>query len=118
MKKLTITLLVFLSAALLLTVTCPKADAHKETFKEVANQAVQQELGATSDVATNIIGGLITGRLVDNLVDSRMTVRNYFVCSVGFLSPLDGSEPQLVTVGLLNHVFAPTPEQIREYVDK
>lgn len=118
MKKLTITLLLFVGAAVVLTMTCPDAESHKNAFKEAANQAVQQELGQTSEFAGALIGGLLGNYFVDNLVDSRMSVKNYFVCSVGYLNSLDGSEPQLVTVGLLNHVFAPTPEQIRESIDQ
>lgn len=120
MKKLTLTLLVFIGAAALLTITCPSAETHKTAVKEAANRAVMQEFDGAQggNEFSKALGGMIGNYVVDNLVESRMSVKNYFVCSVGFLSQLDGSEPQIITVGLLNHVFAPTPEQIRAYVDK
>lgn len=120
MKKLTMTLLALIAIAVVMIMTCPDAEAHKNAFKEAANQAVTNELSTVGDNAglTQLLGGVIGNYFVDNIVDSRMFVKNYFVCSVGFLNSLDGSEPQLVTVGLFNHVFSPTAEQIRESIDQ
>lgn len=120
MKKLIITLLIFAGIALAMVVTCPDSEAHKNAFKEAANEAVQQELNSASNSNdfTAALGGLIGNYFVDNLVDSRMSVKNYFVCSIGYLNQLNGSEPQMVTIGLFNHIFAPTAEQIRESIDK
>jgi len=120
MKKLSLTILIFVGLAVVMIMTCPSSEEHKNAFKEAAQEAVMQELDNTQEASdfTKALGGLVGNYFVDNLVDSRMSVKNYFVCSVGYLNQLDGSDPQLVTVGLFNHVFAPTAEQIRESIDK
>lgn len=119
MKKLGFTLLVFIGIAVVMIMTCPGTEEHKAAFKAAAQGVVDEELGSAqqSDLAV-LIGGMLGGYMVDNLVDSRLYTENYFVCSVGYLRPLDGSEPQMVTVGLFNHVFAPSSEQIRATIDK
>ncbi len=90
-------------------VTCPNEQAHKTTLKSTTtaalNERIDQSCANTNlGVLASAFGSTLGGWAVDLLVDNRVYVTNYFVCSIGFVT-WDGTS-KVVSVGCFGHVFS------------
>lgn len=116
MKKFLISLIVILCLAGVCIVTCPDRQAHKDTLMALVNNKINTEVNkADLGDELSLLGSSIGSKLVGNMLDNRLEVRNHFVYSIGILQKDSG--PQTVSVGLLGHVFTASQEKFDAYVD-
>ena len=101
-------------------VTCPKKEDHKEKLMEEVNTLLDSELTKKMDTdeakALAILGSAFGSSVVSYMMDGRLSVDNYFVCSVGKLT-FDG-ETTIVSVGAFNHIFTDVSNRIRKAIEE
>lgn len=94
--------------------TCPDRNAHSDALKDLLNTTITSEIyksATTEDDAELAAFGSALGTSIGGWVlDNMLTVENYFVCSVGYIT-YDG-ETHVISLGILNHVFTPDDEDI------
>lgn len=114
MKKLGLALIILLILGVTAVVTCPDKEAHKDAITKVINEVVQEELGVKEEEDNlGILKGLANiGAGI--YLESKFSVDNYFVCSVGRI--LHGAENEAVSLGVFGHVFTFSKENIKEYL--
>lgn len=96
-------------------VTCPEKEAHKDALKSVINSALDDEIGKVSDnEGINKVGSAISSFVVEIALDSKLEVKNYFVCSLGQFDTDEGV--RTVSLGLLGHVFTMSEEQFKKAI--
>lgn len=115
MKKFLISMLILVAVAGVCIVTCPDKSSHAEALKNVVNTALSEELSDDeTDNPLVMLGTMIGGGIGGLVIDNMLKVDDYFVCSVGTMS-FDG-ETKVVSVGILNHVFTPDKEDLKQAV--
>jgi len=94
MKKILITLLVLLGLGCTAVVSCPDKQAHKDAIMAEVNEAVNDKLDPDKTDTTGLsqFFGSIGSGIAGFFIDKRLTVENYFVCSVGKISTPAGEE--------------------------
>ena len=118
MKKIIITVLVLIGFGGVAVISCPDRQDLKDAIMEVVNGAINDELQTSDKDAQELsaffgsIGSSVAGYLLDN----RLAVKNYFVCSIGELKDLDGVN-QKVSVGVFGHVFTGGKEQLKKAIN-
>ena len=112
MKKLLITLLILLGVLLRLL------DSLLDIGIEVIGDSISDELQGSNSDSQGIseIVGSIGSSVAGYLLDNRLTVKNYFVFSVGELKDFYGEE-QKVSVGVFGHVFTGGKEEIKKAIN-
>lgn len=104
MKKILILGIIVLFGAVLV-LTCPDkqkhVDAISSVFDYVAQRAAEEPGGTFSD---QYLGAMLLSQISSLAIPSLLEVDNYFVVSIGHIS-LPNEEPEVVSVGLLGHVF-------------
>lgn len=103
MKAVLYTLLALLILGGICVATCPDREAHSEALKDLVNQVITTELSGEEDAGLVMFGSMIGTGLGGLVIDNMLNVEDYLVCSIGTVT-YDG-ETQVVSVGLLNHVF-------------
>ena len=119
MKGILYTLLVLIMLGGVCVVTCPDQEAHATALKSLCNRLITEELSQGTDEGDagwvafgSMLGTGIGGMVIDNMLN----VDNYFVCSIGTIT-YDG-ETQIVSVGVLNHVFTADDEKVLQMSEK
>ena len=116
MKKFLIIFSIILVAlAGVAVVTCPDRQAHKDAIMSVVNEKIGDELGAPKEGAEDVYGLLsglaaVGSHIGGWLLESNLTVNNYFVYSVGTINI--AGESHKVSVGVFGHVFTFSKEDI------
>ncbi len=117
MKKL----LIFLGVIIVLIITCPTADDHKEAIKNAVKEAASREINTYAGESGNLgflvdtfSSGLVSG-LTSLALEGFLTVDKYFVCSVGRINY--GGEQKVVSVGMLNYVYTFSADDLTEAMD-
>jgi hypothetical protein len=114
MKRLFYTLIILLAVAGICVVTCPDKEAHSDALKDLLNTMINSEFSkgieTEEDAGFAALGSALGTGIGGWIIDNMLTVENYFVCSVGYVT-YDG-ETRAVSLGVLNHVFTPDEEQI------
>lgn len=114
MKKLLTTLVILLAAAFAAAITRPEKEAHLDKIKAVISESIASELSlkgnGTPDDVSSLLGTLGSG-VAGVLLDSRLTVDNRYVFSVGRLKDLNG-EIHMVSIGAFGHVFTFGKDQL------
>lgn len=103
MKAILYTLLALLILGGICVATCPDKEAHSAALKDLVNQVITTELSGEEDAGLVMFGSMIGTGLGGLVIDNMLNVEDYLVCSIGTVT-YDG-ETQVVSVGLLNHVF-------------
>lgn len=128
MKKLTIKLtlvIVAVGALILLALTCPDKDAHKDAMKTTINKAFEHKMSDTftdeeskNDIFQGItmLGSMLVNNIADSMLDTKMEVKNYVFFSIGAINH-DGKS-QTISFGILNNVYTCTEEDLKPYIDK
>ena len=117
MKKVLIALLIILGLGGVAVISCPDRQDHKDAIMEVVSGAINDEL-QTSDKDVQELSaffGSLGSGVAGFLLDKRLTVKNYFVFSVGVIKDLEGVD-QKVSVGVFGHVFTGDKEQLKQAV--
>lgn len=113
-----ILIIVFISG--FCVISCPDKEAHSEAIMENVNELIDEE--ATKDVTNEsekalalLASSLVSG--ISNLViDSRLSVDNYFLFSIGRVT-FEG-ESRIVSIGMLNHVFTDINDNLKKEIEK
>lgn len=114
--KAALALGVVLAIAIFMTISRPSESDHSAVMQDRFEQVAYSYLGASSDGLIS----LLVEPAVSKIMKSCFKVDNYVLWSVGrVIDPSNpDAEPTTVSVGLLNHVFAPSPERIRKTIDE
>ena len=112
-----ILIIVFISG--FCVISCPDKEAHCEAIMENVNELIDEE--ATKDVTNEsekalalLASSLVSG--ISNLViDSRLSVDNYFLFSIGRVT-FEG-ESRIVSIGMLNHVFTDINDNLKKEIE-
>ncbi len=118
-------LIVILIIAMFLS--CPKEVDHRIALRSLYNEVLQTkveqsevnkwldvagiDLGDSKDALVRMAGNMSSGFVLNNMV----TVEDYYIFSIARLHIKEGS--YVVSVGVFNHVFTPSKEQVIEIVD-
>ena len=120
MRNLLIFTLILVFIAGICVVSCPDKESHSEAIMENVNELIDEE--ATKDVTNDtekalvlLASSLVSG--ISNLViDSRLSVDNYFLFSIGRVT-FEG-ESRIVSIGMLNHVFTDINDNLKKEIEK
>lgn len=120
MKRFFITLFILLAAAGVAVLTCPDKVTHKNAIMSVINQQINEE--ASEGVSSGyegmaIFAGALSSRLLEVVLDNRLTVKNNFVYSVGYIQHFSG-ENERVSIGVFGHVFTFSKEDLDRALEK
>lgn len=116
MKGLLYTILILLGLACVCIVTCPDKDAHSDALKELFNSVLTEKLNEDvtdeDEQAYAMFRSMLGTGLAGLVIDNMLKVENYFVCSIGTITY--ENETNIVSVGILNHVFTASEEDVKE----
>lgn len=119
MKKILV-LFLFVGIGLVAVVTCPQKDAHTDALMKLVNVALDTELSkhakTEAEMGFAMLGSVIGSGIAEMVIDQKLMVDNYFVCSIGRVL-LDGEE-KVVSVGCFNHVFTMPEDKLKEELKK
>ena len=115
MKKILL-FVVIIAIALVGVITCPQKDAHTDALMKLVNVALDSELSRHADTKEEMglamLGSFIGSGIAEMVIDKKLMVDNYFVCSIGRIV-FEGEE-KIVSIGCFNHVFTMSEEQLKE----
>ena len=117
MKKL-LTLVIILLIAILMTQTVPDKKAHKQAMMKAIKEYVDEkaeEQGFGNNVLTKI-GKNVINKGIEVALNTKLKVHNYYLLNTTSVR-MDG-EDQLLSVGLLGHVFTFDKDMLKERLDK
>ena len=112
MKKLLV-IIILLLVAVLMTLTVPDKQKHKDAMMEAINEYVEEE--AVDKLGDNVLAKLgksVVVKTVETALNSKLKVDNYYLFNKTYVR-LEG-EDQMLSVGLFGHVFTFDKEMIRE----
>ena len=116
MKKL-LTVVIILLVAVLMALTVPDKQAHKEAMMKAVDEYVSEEAESRfgDNVLTNI-GKNVAVKTIELALNSKLEVHNYLLWNTTSVH-LDGKD-QLLSVGLFGHVFTFDKDMLRENLEE
>ena len=115
MKKILV-LFLFVGIGLVAVVTCPQKDAHADALMKLVNVALDSELSrhaeTKEEMGLAMLGSFIGSGIAEFVIDKKLLVDNYFICSIGRIV-FEGEE-KIVSVGCFNHVFTMPEDKLKE----
>ena len=116
MKKLLIVVILLL-VAVLMTLTVPDKQAHKEAMMKAVDEYVSEEAESRfgDNVLTNI-GKNVAVKTIELALNSKLDVHNYLLWNTTSVHLKD--KDQLLSVGLFRHVFTFDKEMLREKLEE
>lgn len=124
MKKI-IAAVIIVGVVLLLAITCPDKTAHQEAIRDSISQAYNDKVNESmseKDASDQLVqgfamlGNMFVDRIVESVLDTRLSVKNYVLFSVGTVY-IDG-DSKTVSFGILNNVFTYDKEDIKNLIDE
>jgi len=115
MKKL-LTLVVLLLICILMTLTRPNKETHKEAMMKAVNEYVEEEMKAGMGI--NMLAKLgknVIVRTVSVLLDTQLEEHNYYLFNT--TSAKIQGEEKILSVGILGHVFTFDKDMLREKME-
>ena len=115
MKKGFYFAIVILILAGFATLSCPDKKAHTTAIMEVVNEAVNEEMPPSESDLDNGLNVFFTSvglKVAEYVLNQKMKVDNYFVCSIGIISTED--ESRIVSVGVFNHIFTFSSDDLKK----
>lgn len=116
MKKL-LTAIILLLCAILMTQTVPDKKAHKTAMMEAIKEYVGEE--AENRLGDNILADIskvLANNAIRATISAKLKVHNYYLFNTTSMH-MDGKD-QLMSVGLLGHVFTFDKKMLRERLNK
>lgn len=105
MKKLIIALIAVIAVCAVAVITCPDKQSHKDAIMSVINEKINDSINPTEgDEGIALFGAALGSRVVEYVLDNRLSVKNHFLYSTGHFKSLEGEDNQ-VSVGVFGHVF-------------
>ena len=117
MKKL-LALVALLLFAIIMMMTVPDKPAHKEAMMQAVSEYVDEEIDGSA-IGNNIIGRLSKGvitKTAETALNMKLRVKNYYLWNTTYVR-LKGKD-QLLSVGLLGHVFTFDKKMLREKLEE
>ena len=115
MKRI-ILFVVIIAIALVGIETCPQKDAHTDALMKLVNVALDSELSrhanTVEEMGLAMLGSVLGSGIAEIVIDKKLLVDNYFVCSIGRIV-FEGEE-KIVSVGCFNHVFTMPEDKLKE----
>lgn len=103
-------MLIVAAVVALFIVTCPNRADHTNAIMDVVNSSLNDKSKGEED-GWSILGSAIGSKIIGALLEQKLQVNNYFVCSVGQIT-LQG-KTKTISVGVLNHVFTFKKEDLK-----
>lgn len=116
MKK-GITFIVLILIVAVSVITCPSKEMHKDAIQTTLKNAITKDFDSSSNKLADAFLMNIGSALTDFALDGTLTADNYFVCSVGKIG-LTEEKQKVVSVGVFNHVFTISEEEIEKRMQK
>ena len=116
MKKLLV-IIILLLVAVLMTLTVPDKQQHKEAMMEAISEYVEEE--AVDKLGDNMLARLGKGiivKTVETALNSKLQVDNYYLFNITRVR-IDG-ENQMLSLGMFGHVFTFDKETLREKLEE
>jgi len=116
MKKL-LGVIIVLLVAILMALTVPDKQKHKDAMMEAVNEYVKEE--AVERVGDNILAKLgksVVVKTVETVLNSKLKVDNYYLFNTTHVR-LNGKD-QMLSVGLFGHVFTFDKEMLRDKLNE
>ena len=116
MKKLLVVVIVLL-VAVLMTMTVPDKQEHKEAMMKAINEFVEEE--AEQRLGDNVLAKLgksVVVKTVETALNSKLKVNNYYLFNTTHVR-LKG-EDQILSVGMFGHVFTFDKKMLREKLEE
>ena len=110
-----ITLLLLIGLIVAAIFTCPKKEQHVAAISDKVSSVMRDELSEDSD-GFETLGVLLGSALATPVIRNSISVDDYVVCSVGKYT-YQGKD-QVVSVGILGHVFTIPKEKLKQAVDE
>lgn len=95
--------------------TRPSVDDHREAVTKEINRAIDKATGGDND-AWGMIGQMISSRIVGVVIDQKLDVDNYVVCSIG--SVTFRGKTRRVSFGMFGHVFTFDADDVMRALEK
>ena len=116
MKKLLVIVIVLL-VAVLMALTVPDKQAHKEAMMKAVEEYVSEEAESRfgDNVLTNL-GKNVAVKTIELALNSKLQVHNYLLWNTTSVHLKD--KDQLLSVGLFGHVFTFDKEMLREKLEE
>lgn len=115
MKKFLFLIGFLVVLSLVLIATCPDREAHRDAVKSVLSGAINKEMDQSRlNETIASIGTVLAVSAVDEYLKSSLIVRDHTFYNVGVVSY--GGEFRMVSVGVLNHVFTVSEDDVRQFV--
>lgn len=113
MKAFFYTLLILVIISATCVVTCPDKEAHTEALMDVLTDVMEEEMGEemTENALNMTISSMAIG-VAKMIVKNNMEVDNYFLFSVG------KAGENTVSVGVMNHVFTISKEELLKKMEE
>lgn len=114
--KLVVTLVIVVAVAVFMAMTKPSEADHSAVMQERFEDVAYSYLGASRDGLISFLVEPAVGKIMKSCFE----VNDYVLVSVGRIVDPNhpDAEPTTVSIGLMNHVFAPSAERIRKIIDE
>ena len=116
MKKLLVVIIVLL-VAILMALTVPDKQKHKDAMMEAVNEYVAEE--SVDKLGDNILAKLgksVVVKTVETALNSKLKVNDYYLFNTSHVR-LNGKD-QMLSVGLFGHVFTFDKEMLRDKLNE
>ena len=114
------TLIVLVAFIIVLILTCPKPEQHKDVLSDVITNTVNDAVNDTTNTTGNelvdnafrSISNAFAGKVIRSAVDNLVTVDNHIIYSTGKVHY--AGQNHTVSVGLLGHIFTIDEDDLQE----
>ena len=116
MKKFLIVVIVLL-VAVLMKMTVPDKQAHKEAMMEAVNEFVEDKtVGKYGDNMLTKLGKNVVVKTIEVALNSKLRVHDYLLLNTTYVR-LNGEE-QMLSLGMFGHVFTFDKEMLQEKLEE
>ena len=113
-------LITLVAFAIVLILTCPKPEQHKEVLSGVITKTVNDAVNDTTNTTGNAlidnafrsISNAFAGNVIRSAVDNLVTVDNHIIYSTGKINY--AGQDHIVSLGLLGHIFTVDEDDLQE----
>lgn len=117
MKKL-VGIVIILGIAILMSVTVPDKNAHKDAMMKAIKEYVDEEAtnkGIADNEITRVGKNLLT-KIIEEVLSKKMVVNNYLLFNTTHVEMKEKN--QVLSVGMFGHVFTFDKEMLREALEE
>ncbi len=100
---------------LVLILTCPSADKHRDAIAGEVNKAVSSVVTESYGIL-GAVGSIFVSPIVNVAVGELLDVDNYLLFSIGKMTY--AGETNVVSVGVLNHIFTIHSDKIEKQLNE